>query len=95
MDTAPRYLMGDALHAAFEASLADWLRSHAPSTSREDAFAGPISTVTITATMLTAGRLNVVVTVLGRRRTEDETYFWRYQRTNGNVFKFTGGTLEL
>lgn len=95
MSPPPHYQLGTAMEECFAAATYDWCRLHASGMSRAEAFSLQITSVLMQTFWGHAGKVNVTCTVSGRRRNEDEVYFWRFQRsTNGNLM-FIGGTINL
>lgn len=95
MYDVPRYSMGDALTQAYDAAIAAWRQEHAPSTPGAEVFSGPLRAATINAAAFPEGKLNVTITCTGRRRQEDDSYFFRYRRVSSTAYEFSGGTLDL
>lgn len=74
------YGFGDALEIAYDTALADWRRMYARSVPASELFAGPIQAAHLTATLSSAGRATVVVSVSGRRARESDVFFFVMQR---------------
>lgn len=95
MQDATPFTLGTAMEEAFAAATLDWCRSHAVGMSKEEAFAVSMSSVLMQTFYGHGGKVNVTVTVSGRRRNEDEVYFWRFQRATNSSLTLLGGTLDL
>lgn len=95
MDTQRYPSMGAALDECFAAATLDWCRHHAQGVTKEEAFAVVMSSVLMQTFYGHGGKVNVTVTVSGRRRNEDDVYFWRFQRATNSSLSLLGGTLDL
>jgi hypothetical protein len=93
---AQRYpSMGQALDECFATATLDWCRHHAQGITKEEAIAVSMTSVLMQVFYGHGGKVNVTVTVSGRRRHEDEAYFWRFQRSTNSSLTLQGGTLDL
>lgn len=93
---SPRYSsMGAALDECFAAATLDWCRRHAQGITKEEAFAITMSSVLAQTFFGHGGKVNYTITVSGRRRHEDEVYFWRFQRSTDSTLFLLGGSIDL
>lgn len=95
MERPSVYTLGTAAEECFAAATLDWVRQHASGISNEEAFAISMSSVLMQTFYGHGGKVNVTVTVSGRRRNEDEVYFWRFQRATNSSLTLLGGTINL
>lgn len=95
MSDPPSFTMAAAIGTAYNSALQDWHHSHAPSERIIDLFGGPLASVVIETAILARGALNVTVCCYGRRKHEDETYFYRFRRRGQDSWHFEGGSLDV
>lgn len=95
MSTEHPFSMGTALEEAFAAATLDWCRKHAGNVSKEEAFILRMTSVNMTVFYGHGGKVNVTVSVSGRRRNEDDVYFWRFQRGTNSSLMLLGGSIDL
>ncbi len=74
------YGLGDALEHAYDHALEVWRRQHANNVSPAELFAGPIINVQQTTLFYNGGRANITISITGRRRHQDEVYFFLLQK---------------
>lgn len=89
------YTLGTLLDHIYADSLAYWRRKYAASTSLDDLLGGPLDSLKIEVSFQSAGRLELIVTALARRRHESEVYFFRAQRQGPNDWIVTGSSFDL
>lgn len=95
MEDARRLTLGAALDEAWAAATLDWCRNHAQGLARDEAFALALKSATVSILWSGYGKVNFTVTVSGRRRDEDEVYFWRFKRHTNGTLQPVGGTIDL
>lgn len=95
MDDTPHYSLGDAVELALDVSLDDWRRKHASSTPRSEVYAGPLMSTEVLVLRQSAGRLNITVSCIARRRHEDRAYFFRYVASQANAYRYISGSIEV
>lgn len=83
MEHEARYALGDAIELAYDTFLADWRKQYAPSTARDDLFAGPVTSVLVQTMMFPRGRANITITVNARRQHQTDVGFFRLTKTSG------------
>jgi hypothetical protein len=94
--SGPRtFNLGDALVKCHRVAVDDWCKQHAPGVAREVAAANSIPSVLMQTLFGSFGKVNVTVTVSGRRRGEDQVYFWRFVRATDHRVTLEGGTVDL
>lgn len=95
MDSAPVYTLGTATEDCFAAATRDWCQQHSGRLSHEEAMALQLTSVLVQTFYGHGGKVNVTISVSGRRRGEDEVYFWRFQRSTNSTLSLLGGSLDL
>lgn len=95
MEPVIRLSLGAATAQCYDTALADWRRRYANSTSVQDLYAGPVASSNVSTSMYPQGRVHIVVTILGRRRTDDETYFYKFHRFGDDQLEFVRGSVDL
>jgi hypothetical protein len=95
MQVPQPFTLGRAMEECFAAATEDWCRHHAGSMSKEEALAIQLTSVLMQTFYGHGGKVNVTVTISGRRRNEDEVYFWRFQRAANSSLTLLGGSLDL
>jgi hypothetical protein len=91
----PTFTMAAAIGTAYNSALQDWHRTHAPSERIIDLFAGPLAAVVVESCIMARGVLNITIVCHGRRKHEDETFFYRFHRRGPDDWTFTGGSIDL
>jgi hypothetical protein len=95
MTDPPRFTMGAALEECYAAATFDWCKHHAGSMTHAEAFAREITSVLVQTMLGAFGKVNVTITISGRRRCDDAAYFWRFTRSTNSTWILHSGSLDL
>lgn len=95
MSDPPTFTLGTAVDEAFAASTMDWCSKNRGMLTKEEAFSLILNHVLVQTLYTIGGRVNVTITIGGRRFNDADVYFFRFQRAANSRLTFTGGTLDL